>query len=53
MDFGLIEKTLRPQYYNKQQSLKSKYVGLAPSTYFNFLAIVDVIIFLMSGRLLH
>jgi hypothetical protein len=42
MDFAFIEKTLRPNYYKKQRSIKSKYVGLPPQTYFNFLSIVDV-----------
>jgi len=41
--FGSIEKRLRPSYFKKQSKLDTKYVGLAPQTYFSFLKFLDVI----------
>ena len=38
-----IEKNLRPDYYKKQIKLDTKYVGLPPQAYFNFLKYIDVI----------
>jgi len=46
MDFGLIEKHLRPNYYKSQTRKNLYYVGLPPQSYFQFLARVDVIFLL-------
>ena len=33
MELSIIEKTLRPDYYNKQINLKTKYISIPPITY--------------------
>jgi hypothetical protein len=53
MDFYLVEKYLRPDYYKKQTKLKHSYVGLAPQVYFSFIAHIDVNIFITLGRLFN
>lgn len=46
MELSLIEKHLRPDYYSKQTNKKSKYVGLSPQVYFQFLPHLDVNFFI-------
>lgn len=41
MEIPIIEKTLRPCYYKKQQSLKTEYVGLTPFQIMNFYIFLD------------
>ncbi len=42
MDFSLIEKHLRPQYYKKQANSTLNHVGLSPQAFFQILPHIDV-----------
>lgn len=42
MDFGLIEKHLRPNYYKSQVKKKMGYVGMSPQSYFQYIMRLDV-----------
>lgn len=41
MELNVIEKTLRPKYYNKQKNLTRKYIAISPETYFTWIYTVD------------
>jgi hypothetical protein len=42
MDFSLIEKNLRPQYYKSQTTKTLNIVGLSPQAYFQIIPHIDV-----------
>ncbi len=42
MELDIIEKSLRPDYYKHQNSLKTKYVGLSSKVFFSLVGRLDV-----------
>jgi hypothetical protein len=42
MDFSLIEKNLRPQYFKNQTNKTLNIVGLSPQAYFQIIPHIDV-----------
>ncbi len=42
MDYSLIERHLRHDYFNRQRNNKLKYVGLSPQAFFQLLPNLDV-----------
>ena len=45
MELAIIEKNLRPDYFNKQTKLQKTYVGLSPQVYFALTRYLDVFIY--------
>jgi hypothetical protein len=42
MELDIIEKTLRPNYYKKQNNLKSKHIGISSKVFFALICRLDV-----------